>query len=309
MSINKLKLIFGNAFKYEAWSIQLLHIAVSKRNGTTYLSREIELKPEGKLSKFIAEISDHYINETKGVLLSATDVLEYDGTAIGNVIYKMSTDNPLVKEEYEALISALSSPDCEMNPMELSVQAYVLKGMVTVNNAECPVKFISMQNPLTTLKNKFMQDDGSFKEIKNKVLSLKNSIDVVIVGNDIYMLTFAGEKLFNMERVYKAICIKKIEEITACDILVDNDTFSRIANTGHNPRRFISFNEKRLEKLKISIQRKAMAKKFNIPLVGDKFDTTQEGTVEKIVKLLCNKGMIDPFDDIPIEVAGTKKWD
>lgn len=308
MSIDKLKLIFKNAPKYEAWSIQLLHISTSKRNGTTYLGREIELKPTGKLSQFISEISNRYANETRGVLLFFTDVLEYDASVVGNVIYKMSTDNFLVKEEYEALISALSSPDYEMNPMELSTQAYVLKGMVTVNDTKYPVKFISMQNPFTTLKNKFMQSNGSFEEIKNKVLSLKTSIDVIIIDNVIYMLTFAAEKLFNMERAYKAICVQKIEEIKACDILLDNDIFSNIASKGHNPRRFVSFNEKRLEKLKNNDNRQQMAKKFNIPLVSGKFDTSQEGTVEKIVKLLCNKGMLDPFDDIPVEVAGAKKW-
>ena len=29
---------------------------------------------------------------------------------------------------------------------------------------------------------------------------------------------------------------------------------------------------------------------------------------EKIVKLLCGKGMVDPFDDIPMEVSGSKNW-
>ena len=52
-----------------------------------------------------------------------------------------------------------------------------------------------------------------------------------------------------------------------------------------------------------------MAKKFNIPLDGDKFDTTQQSAAEKIVKLLCDRGMVDPFDDNPMEVAGSKKWE
>ena len=37
-------------------------------------------------------------------------------------------------------------------------------------------------------------------------------------------------------------------------------------------------------------------------------ETDSEEKLEKIVKLLCNKGMLDPFDDIPVEVAGSKQW-
>ena len=53
-----------------------------------------------------------------------------------------------------------------------------------------------------------------------------------------------------------------------------------------------------------------MAKRFFIPLddAGDKFDATVEGAAEKIVKLLCNKGMIDPFEKTAVEVDGARQW-
>ena len=50
-----------------------------------------------------------------------------------------------------------------------------------------------------------------------------------------------------------------------------------------------------------------MARKFNIPMAGELFDTTHPGAIDKIVKLLCDRGMVDPFDDNPMEVAGSKK--
>ena len=37
-------------------------------------------------------------------------------------------------------------------------------------------------------------------------------------------------------------------------------------------------------------------------------DTTAEGVAEKLVKLLCKKGMIDPFEDAPVEVPSVSKW-
>ena len=54
--------------------------------------------------------------------------------------------------------------------------------------------------------------------------------------------------------------------------------------------------------------RERIAKKFDIPVKDSFFDSEQDGASEKIVKLLCGKGMVDPFDDIPMEVAGSKNW-
>lgn len=52
-----------------------------------------------------------------------------------------------------------------------------------------------------------------------------------------------------------------------------------------------------------------MSKKFSIPLDGDKFDMSQPGAADKLVKLLCDRGMVDPFDDNPMEVSSSKKWE
>ena len=40
-----------------------------------------------------------------------------------------------------------------------------------------------------------------------------------------------------------------------------------------------------------------------------KIDTSQEGVSEKVVKILCDKGMVDPFEDIAMEVSSAKKWE
>lgn len=68
-------------------------------------------------------------------------------------------------------------------------------------------------------------------------------IDVIIIDSDVYLLTMSGENLFNMERVYRKICDDKILEVTESDILNDADVFKKIASSGHNPRRFVSFNQ------------------------------------------------------------------
>lgn len=308
MSLDKLNKIFTAIPRCTAWSLQLLKIKTSKRDGTSYTGREIKFTPANKLDEFISEISIRYTNDDKGILKSFLSVTDYDGSTIDKTVYTLSVNNELIQSEYNNLITAIATPDSEINPLEFKPQAYLLKGIINIDNSDYPVKLISMQNPITILKHKFCMQNGTFQEISDKVLSLRPTIDIVIFDGYVYMLTLAGENLFNMERSYKAICTTKISSIKDCNILTDFDAFSAIAGSGHNPRKFVSFNYSHLQKLKNANTRKKMAKKFNISLDGDKFDSKKADTSDKLVKLLCDRGMVDPFDDNPMEVAGSKQW-
>lgn len=309
MTLEKIKAVFAALPNCPAWSLQLLKINTSKRSGTSYIGREIALSPEGTLTSFVEEISDRYINESKGLLSSYHDITEYDGSTVDKVVYSLSKTNTLIADEYNTLMEAIANPDAELDPLEFKARAYVLRGIISIDGEDKPIKLISVQNPVTSLKHKFLRANGTFKEITDKVISLCTSIDVIIMDDTVYMLTLAGENLFNMERAYKAVCAGKLEKIEQCSIVTDFAAFSSAAGSGHNPRKFVSFNDSHLQKLKNSRSRAKMARKFNIPMNGDLFDTTQPGATDKIVKLLCDRGMVDPFDDNPMEVAGSKKWE
>lgn len=309
MSISKVKSIFENVAACEAWSLQLLQIKNSKRNGTTYCGREITLLPEGTLTNFLSEISDRYCSQEKGLEKMFESVTNYDGSTVDKTIYKLTTNDALISTVYPALIEAIGNPDSEVDPLKFSAQAYILKGIISINEKELSVKLISMQNPVTSLKHKYFRANGAFKEISDKILSLRTTIDVVIIDETVYMLTLAGENLFNMERAYRSVCEKQITNITDANIINDAEAFSRVASCGHNPRKFVSFNASHLQKLKNADSRKKISKKFNIPLDGDKFDMRQPGAADKLVKLLCDRGMVEPFDDNPMEVSSSKKWE
>lgn len=221
MSIRKIKGIFENVATCEAWSLQLLQIKNSKRNGTTYCGREITLSPEGTLTNFLSEISDRYCSQEKGLEKMFERVTDYDGSTIDKTIYKLTTSNELISTKYPALIEAIGNPDSEVDPLEFSAQAYILKGVISIDGEELSVKLISMRNPVTSLKHKFLRSNGTFTEISDKVISLRTAIDVVIVDETVYMLTLAGENLFNMERAYKAVCKKQITNITDSNIIND----------------------------------------------------------------------------------------
>lgn len=309
MSLDIIKGVFQKLSTGTNWSLQLLNIKTSKRTGTGYSSRQITLIPNERLDTLINDIASVYTGNGKKSVATYRAVREYDGTADAFTVYKLSSAHELISEEYATFVQVIANPDNENNPFEYT-SAYLLKGQLEVNGESIPIKLVSMQNPVTTLKHKFLRKKGAFEELSDKVLSLRPTMDILVVGETVYFLTLACENLFNMARSYKAVCHQKVEEVEQADIISGIDNFKSTAETGHNPRRFIAFNENRLAALKKKNVRVAMAKRFSIPLdaSGDKFDATTEGATEKIVKLLCNKGMMNPFEKTAVEVDGARQW-
>lgn len=309
MNLDDIKAVFKAMPNCVSWSLQLLKINTSKHRETSYIGRELTLSPKGSLSSLVKEISDRYVDGNKGELNSYHDITEYNGSTVDKVIYRLDIKDKLIENEYISFIDAVSNPDTEFNPLEFDARAYVLQGIVQLCGDKKTVKLISMQNPLKSLKHKFLCLNGTFTEISNKVISLRTLIDVVIIDSTVYMFSLAGENLFNMERAYKANCIEKLNMINKIGILTDFDAFASVAGSGHNPRKFISFNNAHYQKLTDLRNRAKMSTKFNIPMKGDLFDTTKPGVSEKLVKLLCDRAMLEPFDEIPMEVHGSKKWE
>ena len=190
MSIQKITDIFQKLNNCSLWSLQLLNITTNK-DGVGYSSREIELSPVERLTKLLEDIAETYLKGKKKALSLYQDIREYDGTVNALTIYKMATDNELIATEYNSMLSAVADPDAEGDPFKYT-SAYLIKGVVDLNGEELPVKMFSMQNPVTTLKNKFAHDKGRFYEISHQVLSLRPTIDVVVIGETVYFLTMAG---------------------------------------------------------------------------------------------------------------------
>lgn len=309
MSLDLIKSVFEQMTTTRAWSVCLVKIKKPRNSGTAYATRGVTLMPDGALTEFIGRLSTAYLDPAKGVLRKYSSVCDYDGTTESVKIYRLLSDSQLIADEYSSLISAFSTPEMAGNPFEFAANAYSLKATLCIDGNDIPVFAFSMQNPICLLKNRFLYDEGSFHEIKDKVLNLRPTIDVLIIGATVYLLTMAGENLFNMERSYKALCDATVFDICESEIVSNTGTFSNVAKSGHNPRRFVSYNKGRLERMKDEYVRREMARMFNLTLSGDgKIDTSADGVAEKLVKLLCNKGMVDPFEEVPVEVPSAAKW-
>lgn len=309
MSLDLVKEIFRALPDCKEWHAHLLSFTHSKRHGTTYNCRRIELEPSERLSALIKDISAGYVGEGKNKLKKYADIREYDGTCNATTVYRISENNSDIEIDLEALLQGIADSDSEADPFGMKAQAYVLCGNMRRDDEDHQIKLISMNTPITTLKNRFWHDKGKFWEIPDKVLNLRTSMNVIIHDRKVYFLDMSGETLFNMERAYKLKCSETIDEIEGLRIISDPDVFRSTASSGQNPRRFAAFSKSKLQLLTKKRNREKAAKYFKIPLTEDKqFDTSQKVDAENLVKVLCGKAMWDVLEEVPVEVDGSKDW-
>lgn len=309
MSLDLVKEIFGALPDCGEWHAHLLSFTHSKRQGTTYNCRRIELEPSERLRTLIQDIAAGYVGEGKNKLNKYADVREYDGTCNSTTIYRISENNPDIDIDMEALLQGIADSDSEVDPLSMKAQAYVLCGNMKDGDDEHQIKLISMNTLITTLKNRFLHDKGKFWEIPDKVLNLRTSMNVIIYDKTVYFLDMSGETLFNMERAYKIKCTEVVNEIEELKIISDPEMFRSTATSGQNPRRFAAFSKSKLQLLTKKRNREKVAKYFKIPLTDDKqFDTSQKVDAENLVKVLCGKAMWDVLEEVPVEVDGSKNW-
>lgn len=310
MSLELINEIFCELSDCKEWHAHLLAFTHSKRHGTSYNCRRIELVPADRMNALIKDICMEYTDSNRNRLSKYTDVREYDGTCNGTTIYRISENNSDVEIGLDALIQGVTDSDSEIDPFEMKTQAYILCGSMCKNGEEHQIKLISTNTPITTLKNRLLCDKGKFREISNKVLNLRTTMSVVIYDKTVYFLNMSGETLFNMERAYKKKCNEAVGETERMNIISNAEMFRSTAISGQNPRRFAAFSNSRLQLLSKKKNREKAAKYFGIPLSADKkqFITDQKTDAEKLVKVLCGKAMWDVLEEVPVEVDGLKDW-
>ena len=302
--LEDVKKVFETLDQCCIWSVKLLKIHTTSREGTTYLAREIILEPSTAVHEHVIDIKKKYTDGYNPIFSKYSDLRDYDGTAENNTIYRLNPEWKLIEENYARFSAAMMDCEQEGELLKDKYSAYIISGILNGK----PIHLISMHNPFVNVKKKLILSDSKFKPVDKPMLSLRTSVDVMIFDDEIYMLSMAGENLFNLERAYKAVCEYSVTTIIDSGILSNIEIFRKIATSKSNPRRFISYNEKYLEKLKNKRIRGKIAKKFEIPLIDGNFDSETEEASERIVKVLCGKGMLDPFDANPMEVSGSRIW-
>lgn len=307
-SLSQLESVIDLCSKCNNWTIQLLNIKNTVKNGTTYIGREIVLHPDDKLNDFVKEIDTYYVKEKN--LERYKEICAFDGVNIENRISYISIDNPLISDQFIKFKNAINKPNVDGSLEIKDFKGYVLTGSIGEEKKE--IHLVSILNPIISYKKKhnFIIQNNSFKEITGNILRLKIYIDAIIYDGFFYMFNMSAEKLFNMERSYKKICEQQVEKMERRNIFSDFEKFKQVATSGNRPRKFVSYRQENFDLLVEDIgKRIEIAGRFDIKMTDDdKFDTSEDKSNDNLVKVLCSKAALEPFHNSPVEVESARKW-
>lgn len=314
MSIQKIRTIFKSIDSKTAWGIQLVKFGCL-RGEQQYNTHTITIKSVGAIAELVNCIKNSYLgtDDKEGILSSFERLSAYDGTDSNSIIYKISTEDELIQNQYIKLMNAINSPDMAGNALEFNANAYILAGdVVGVDCERIAIKFITIQTPYRVMRHAFFSDHDLFKKVSDgKLLVLSPVVDIAVIGKDIYTFNMVkAERFFELQRAYKIAAVEKIENILRAGIVSDSTNFSQFALAGFNPKRLKAYSESNLEKLRDDQNfRRKVSEMFNISMTDlCAIDTSDKGNVDALVKFLCNKAMVHPVDGNPREVGSSWVW-
>ena len=309
MSLEFLKTIANNIEK-----IQKLHFYAlkytHKTNESEFQCCNIHFNDDNDLKNLFYDCFD-YISSKKFPHIERID--EYSGFNGDTILSKISLSNPLIAEQYQKIKTAYTSSSNNINVLEFNANAYIFEGKLSLDEKEYSIITLTAKKPFKKLKKSFsLFAKNEFKPFTKKILQLSNTIDILIIEDKLYLLNFSGESILNLEKSYKKKCSEDLEIILSQDIISDSckELFQSTALHGHNPRKFLTFQQNRLDALSQRSMRKKISRKFNIPLDErtGKFTFRDEKEMEKLIKVLCDKAALDPFDNAPREALNLREW-
>lgn len=171
------------------------------------------------------------------------------------------------------------------------------------------VILISKRNPIKVFTDKLISFEKNKFEKKNcRVLTLGEDIDMLIVNDMLYMFSDKSESFLSMERTYNKKCDEVLDKIGELQLVNNMEKLIEIGKKGHNPRGFVSYNEESLNILKDPQRNSMIVNKFGVKVQEGMIQIDTDEDAKNLIKLLCNKGALNPFNGNAIEVKSAKKW-
>ena len=287
-----------------SFMLHAIKIGHAEENGEiSYAAHSLSIRPHDDLIAYLKEVGTGYVGNKKPIISDEFDVKPYDGTVLDeNEAFVISGKDGRVKKCFRDFTDMWAMESVEHGAESISPNATAIcdedRGQV----------FLSVRNPFSILKHKFWCADSDYKKIPGKVLTLSTKMDAVIIGETLYFLTIAGAQAFVSESICKNVAKDKVDALAKLEYISGAENLAAVSLTGLNPRRYLGYNEGSVAELRNATKRRDIAKTFGIKYANGKFDLSKKGDAERFIKVICNRGMVDPFTEGPVEVTSSKVW-
>ena len=238
-------------------------------------------------------------------------VLEFEGAELETKLYWIGLDDSKISAVWKSIEEA--ECDCEQE----WVRSYrdgdyqiKFKGVMaeSESNGE-PITLFTIVNPVKCVDHAFFLSKNELKEVDGPLLILPTKVGAIRFGDRIYFISLPFLKLFISKDEVRRISTKAIDSIVATCRIADEMVFREFAAKGHNPWRLLKYDEKKAAAIFDPRSGSALRKKFGVEMKGGKFMVSTQEEADRLIKLVTNRGMVDPFNkDAAMEVSGAIKW-
>lgn len=287
-----------------SFTLHAIKIGHGEENGEiSYAAHSLSIRPQDDLIAYLKEVGTGYVGDKKPIISDEFDVKPYDGTVLDeNEAFVISGKDGRVKKCFRDFCDVWATESVEHGADSIDPNA------IAICDDDKNCIFLSLRKPFSILKHKFWYADSDYKKIPGKVLTLSTKMDAVIIGETLYFLTIAGAQAFVSESICKNVAKDKADALAKLEYISGAENLAAVSLTGLNPRRYLGYNEGSVAELRNATKRRDIAKTFGIKYANGKFDLSEKGDAERFIKVICNRGMVDPFTEGPVEVTSSKAW-
>lgn len=253
------------------------------------------------------------LSDMKGTFLKIIDrydkkVEMYSGYNPKNVVEKLALDNPIINDAWDSLIQHINCSDDSTEIKNIKANAYIFIGTYSEASSTKNIYIIARKNPVLSFKKGrapiFTSRHNVLDKADDPLLQFGKCFDALVYNNAIYMINSNCESIFNMEYSHKKICQKSLDALEASSIIEDMSAYRQFATTGQTPKKFISYDETIVEKLKEPRWRRKVIQELKIPFnnTTKKFILNEEQHARIFTLAICGKTKLNMFDEGICEV-------
>ena len=305
--LNAIKTVI-DAVRNPATSLKPYLYRINKSKDGAESSRFVlELKTE-TLNGYIADLTEPYLNledEYEGVDGCT-------GNVGGNRLQWLNVKDPLVKTVWESIVNSKRYAEKEWLS-NLGKSKNDPKGLLLdVEVSGHSVTLIMDLPPCRRLKHVLSFSAKKFKVVEGPFLVLPLKIDALRIDDRLYFFTKRGFGIFLLPGAISTSSEEAVKEILATGKIKDEEAFAKYARAKCNPRRLMKFKDGGMDKFLALVANTqngdSIRQAFGIEFKGGKLVPEAEDDVEKVIKMITGRGMIDPFSRLAMEVSDATTW-
>lgn len=270
----------------------------------------VQFSSPKEFGNYLTALADVYLGGEEPLINDQTDIVKNDGALHETPVEYLSQDDSFFVSRYDNIIKSLANPSVEGEALCVDPNAIALSwfGNVGVGGKQVPLHILIKKKPFTVLKNHYFLSGNKFKPLSGSILVLPLKIDLMIVGKNVFLFSDSGATIVNDNVGQKRDAEHKLEVLKDVKFFKGYETLSAIGLKRKNLNLFRVMDEGRIELLKNKQFCERMARRFSIPCSRGVMDVSDPEDAQRLLKLLCMRGMFDPFKKEAVEVSGSTKW-